>query len=79
MPARTITTVVGRSVATISHFARLGLSSMKALEPVATLVRYERSAPRELLHMGTKKLERIEAVGHRITGDRRDHTRGASW
>jgi transposase InsO family protein len=39
----------------------------------------ERAAPGELLHMDTKKLGRIEAVGHRITGDRRDHTRGAGW
>ena len=43
------------------------------------MVRYEREHPGELLHFDTKKLGRIEAVGHRITGDRRDHVRGAGW
>lgn len=80
MPVRRIAGVVGRSVATISRFvARLGLSSLKALEPVAAVVRYERSAPGELLHMDTKKLGRIEAVGHRINGDRSTRSRGAGW
>jgi transposase InsO family protein len=80
MPVRRIATVVGRSVATISRFlARLGLSSLKALEPAIPAVRYEREAPGELLHMDTKKLGRIEVTGHRATGDRRDRTRGAGW
>ena len=35
--------------------------------------------PGELLHIDTKKLGRIAAVGHRITGDRRDRQRGAGW
>ncbi|MEN9894426.1 MAG: hypothetical protein RIR97_278, partial [Pseudomonadota bacterium] len=48
MPLRQIAGLVGRSVATISRFvARLGLSSLKALEPVATVLRYERSVPGE--------------------------------
>lgn len=80
MPMRRIAAVVGRSVATISrHLAKLGLSSLKALDPVEPAVRYERHAPGELLHMDTKKLGRIAAPGHRITGDPRDHTRGAGW
>lgn len=80
MPMRRIAAVVGRSVATISrHLAKLGLSSLKVLDPVAPVVRYERHAPGELLHMDTKKLGRIAAPGHRVTGDRRDHTRGAGW
>lgn len=80
MPVRRIACVVGRSAATISRFlARLGLSSLKALEPAAPVVRYEREAPGELLHMDTKKLGRIEVTGHRATGDRRNTTRGAGW
>lgn len=80
MPLRRIADLVGRSVATISRFvARLGLSSLKALEPVAAVLRYEHSAPGELLHMDTKKLGRIEAVGHRINGDRATRSRGAGW
>lgn len=80
MPMRHIASVVGRSVATISRLlATLGLSSLKALDPVASVIRYERSAPGELLHMDTKKLGRIEKPSHRVTGNRRDATRGAGW
>lgn len=47
---------------------RLGLGQLKALDPPPTVVRYERERPGELLHLDTKKLGRIEGVGHRITG-----------
>ena len=78
MPMRRIAAVVGRSVATVCRLlARLGLSSLKALDPVAPLVRYEREAPGELLHIDTKKLGRIVRPSHRITGDRRDAVDGA--
>jgi transposase InsO family protein len=43
------------------------------------VVRYERSAAGELLHLDTKKLGRIDGVGHRITGDRRTTKRGIGW
>lgn len=57
MPMRRIATIVGRSVSTVSRLlARLGLSSLKALDPIAPIVRYEREAPGELLHIDTKKL-----------------------
>ncbi|MBN9372129.1 IS481 family transposase [Hydrogenophaga sp.] len=80
MPMRRIAAVVGRSVATISRvLAGMGLSSLKALEPQVPIVRYERDAPGELLHMDTKKLGRIEHPSHRVTGDRRDASRGAGW
>jgi transposase InsO family protein len=80
MPVRRIAAVVGRSPATVSRFlARLGLSSVKALEPLAPTVRYEHDAPGELLHMDTKKLGRIERVGHRINADRTTRSRGAGW
>lgn len=80
MPMRRIATVVGRSVATVSRFlAGLGLSSLKALDPVLPVVRYEREAPGEMLHMDTKKLGRIVRPSHRVTGDRRDSVDGAGW
>lgn len=80
MPMRTIARVVGRSVATISRvLATLGLSSLKALEPRAPVVRYERSAPGEMLHLDTKKLGRIVRPSHRVTGNRRDSVEGAGW
>jgi transposase InsO family protein len=58
---------------------RLGLGKLSALEPKPPVVRYQRERPGELLHIDTKKLGRIEAIGHRITGDRRDSKRGAGW
>ena len=80
MPMRRIAAVVGRSTPTISRqLAQLGLSSLKALAPREPVQRYEREAPGELLHMDTKKLGRIVAPGHRVTGDPRDHTRGVGW
>jgi transposase InsO family protein len=71
----------GRGVATVSRcMKRLGLSRLKSLEPPVPVVRYERAAAGELLHMDTKKLGRIDGVGHRITGDRtKNHNRGIGW
>lgn len=80
MPMRRIALLVGRSVATVSRFlASRGLSSLKALDPAAPTVRYEREAPGELLHIDTKKLGRIVRPSHRVTGDRRDSVDGAGW
>ena len=80
MPMRRIAELVGRSVSTVSRWlARLGLSSLRALEPVRPVLRYEHSAPGEMLHMDTKKLGRIVRPSHRVTGDRRDRVEGAGW
>jgi transposase InsO family protein len=80
MPMRAIARVVGRSVATVSRVLEsLGLSSLNALEPKLPVVRYERAAPGEMLHMDTKKLGRIVRPSHRVTGDRRDSVEGAGW
>ena len=80
MSMRTIAAIVGRSMATISRvLARLGLSSLKALEPTPPIQRYERDAPGELLHIDTKKLGRIVRPSHRVTGNRRDSVEGAGW
>ena len=80
VPMRRIASTVGRSVATVSRvLARMGLSSLKALEPKVATVRYEREAPGDLLHMDTKKLGRIVRPGHRVTGDPRDSITGAGW
>jgi transposase InsO family protein len=70
--AMPVSTVGGR-------LRRLGLGKLAALEPKAPVVRYQRERPGELLHIDTKKLGRIAAIGHRITGDRRERRRGAGW
>ena len=80
MPMRRIAQLVGRSLSTVSRLlARLGLSSLRVLEPVRPIVRYEHVAPGELLHIDTKKLGRIVRPSHRVTGDRRDSVEGAGW
>ena len=80
MPMRTIARVVGRSVASVSRvLASMGLSSLKALDPVQPVVRYERSTPGEMLHLDTKKLGGIVRPSHRVTGNRRDSVEGAGW
>jgi transposase InsO family protein len=71
---------VGVSEATVSRvLARAGLSRLADLEPSEPLVRYEHAQPGDLLHIDTKKLARIERMGHRVTGDPRDSTDGAGW
>jgi transposase len=71
----------GRSLATLSRcMKQAGLSRLKSLEPVVPVVRYERAAPGELLHIDTKKLGRIKGIGHRITGDRTlNRNQGIGW
>jgi transposase InsO family protein len=60
---------------------RRGLGRLAALDPKPAILRYEREHPGELIHLDTKKLGRIDGVGHRITGDRtgRSNKRGAGW
>jgi len=70
----------GLSKATICRLLRArGLHRLPRLEPAEPVIRYERARPGELLHLDIKKLGRIERIGHRITGNRRDHTRGVGW
>jgi transposase InsO family protein len=58
---------------------RLGLGKLKALEPKPEVIRYERSAPGEMIHLDIKKLGRFKAAGHRVTGDRLGRSRHAGW
>ncbi len=58
---------------------REGLSSLSKLGPKEPVVRYERDGPGELLHLDIKKLGRFWRAGHRVTGDRRQDSEGASW
>jgi transposase InsO family protein len=71
---------VGVSESTVGRvLRRAGLSRLSDLEPSEAVVRYEHEHPGDLLHIDTKKLGRIERMGHRITGDRRDVFGGAGW
>jgi len=59
---------------------RIGLGTLSRLEPPEPPNRYERARPGELIHIDVKKLVRIErGAGHRMTGKRTHHARGAGW
>ena len=59
---------------------RLGLGRLSALEPKTPALRYERSAPGEMIHLDIKKLGRINGVGHRFTGrGPGTHNLGKGW
>lgn len=58
---------------------RHGLSRWSSLFEREPPRRYEHEAPGDLLHLDTKKLARIEGIGHRITGDRARSHRRAGW
>jgi transposase InsO family protein len=70
----------GLSRATVArHVRRLGLSRLSALDPRPPVIRYERERPGDLLHIDIKKLGGILRPGHRATGNRADHKKGAGW
>jgi Uncharacterized membrane-associated protein/domain len=64
------------SKATVSRvLKRRGLSLLSNLDPAPPRPRYERERPGEIIHIDIKKLGRFNAVGHRITGDRRGQSK----
>ncbi len=73
---------LGRPLSTVGVvLRRRGLGRLATLDPKPPVVRYERERPGELIHIDTKKLGRIDGIGHRITGH---HTgmvrnRGIGW
>ncbi|MCW2492622.1 MAG: Integrase, catalytic region, partial [Frankiales bacterium] len=81
LPLWRIAAQTGRGIGTVSRcMKRLRLSRLKSLQPPETVVRYERAMAGELLHIDTKKLGRIDGIGHRITGDRtKNRNRGIGW
>ena len=78
---RLVTDAIAREVelarSTVTAILRRnGVSRLPPLNAPPPVVRYERESPGELLHLDTKKLARIQAVGHRVHGDRRRMVRG---
>lgn len=68
------------SKATVSRVLnRAGLARLKDLEPAEPVLRYEHDRPGDLIHLDTKKLGRIERIGHRITGRGPGQMEGAGW
>ena len=81
MSGPAIAQALGMAVSTVGAvLRRLGLGKLANLDPKPPVIRYERSAPGEMIHLDIKKLGRFEVEGHRITGDRRKgSSRGAGW
>jgi transposase InsO family protein len=71
-----IARVLGMSRSTVGLvLRRLGLGRLTALDPKPEVIRYERAAPGELIHIDIKTLGKIDGVGHRITGQHARHHR----
>lgn len=73
---------LGLPVSTVGAvLRRLGLGRLKVLDERPEPMRYQRQRPGELIHIDSKKLGRIDGIGHRITGDRTGQSskRGTGW
>jgi len=72
MTAAQIAEILELPLSTVSAWLkRIGLGRRSRLAPPEPPNRYERRRPGELVHVDVKKLGRILAAGHRVTGSRR--------
>ena len=72
MTGPAIARLLGMALSTVGQvLRRLGLGKLANLDPKPPVIRYERSAPGEMIHLDIKKLGRFDMAGHRVTGDRR--------
>ena len=75
-----IARMLGMAVSSVGLvLRRLGLNRLARLEPPQPVLRYEHERPGDMIHLDTKKLGRIEGVGHRIHGDRTRRARKQGW
>lgn len=81
MTCRKIAAHVRRSRSTVARIVKAaGLARLRFLDaPPPPIVRYEYGHAGGLLHIDTKKLARIDGIGHRITGCRRKMNRGIGY
>ena len=81
MSGPAIARALGMAVSTVGAvLRRLGLGKLANLDPKPAVIRYERAAPGEMIHLDIKKLGRFDVEGHRVTGDRRKgRSRHAGW
>jgi transposase InsO family protein len=71
---------LGLSRATVSRILRrAGLNRLRSLDPPLPVVRYEHKRPGDLVHFDIKRLAHILMPGHAVTGNKRDHIRGAGY
>jgi transposase InsO family protein len=76
-----IAQALGMAVSTVGAvLRRLGLGKLSSLEPKVPVIRYERAAPGEMIHLDIKKLGKINGVGHRFAGrGPGTHNLGRGW
>jgi transposase InsO family protein len=76
-----IASELGQARSTVSRvLAQLGLGKLwRVVEAEDPARRYEHERPGAMLHVDAKKFARIEAIGHRIHGDRSRKRRGVGW
>jgi transposase InsO family protein len=68
------------SRATVSRLLRrAGMNRLRSLDPPPSVIRYEHRRPGDLVHFDIKRLAHIRRPGHAITGNPRDHVRGAGY
>ena len=82
MSGPAIAQALGMAVSTVGAvLRRLGLGKLANLDPKPPIVRYERSAPGEMIHLDIKKLGRIRGVGHRFAprGPGMHGNKGHGW
>jgi transposase len=71
MTAAEIAECLKMALSTVSRWLRrIGLGRLSRLDPPEPPNRYERARPGELVHLDVKRLGRIIAAGHRVTGSR---------
>ena len=75
----TLGSLLGRPASTVGKVLRRRGHSRRPRAPRAPVVRYERAAPGELLHLDTKKLGRFWHVGKSITRDGIRRSPRAGW
>lgn len=79
MPAYGIAAQLRMAYSTVCRYLQKHrLSRKRDIIPPETPRRYERKTPSEIIHIDIKKLAKIDGVGHRIHGDRRQG-KGSGW
>ena len=79
MPAFGIAAQLRLAYSTVCRYLKKhGISRKRDIIPPETPRRYERKTPGEIIHIDIKKLRKIDGIGHRIHGDRRQG-KGRGW
>jgi hypothetical protein len=59
--------------------ARRPSAACPPVEPKPPVLQYKRTSRGDLIHIDTKKLARIDGIGHLVARDRRGQKKGIGW